>query len=147
MHLNWGNKLLLVFAAFGIMMSYLVYRCMHTSYDLVSKDYYKEELTYQQVIDDAGRAGKLSQAIQMEQWKDNIQVCFPPEMKQTVISGTIYFYCAANAARDKKVSINTNVLAIQNISRRALLPGPYTVKINWESNSKQYYSEQYLLVR
>ena len=59
MTLNWGQKMMLVFLVFVGGMSYLVYRCVKTNYDLVSTDYYKEELSYQQVIDGESRANQL----------------------------------------------------------------------------------------
>ena len=146
MAFNWGHKLLLVFAVFGIMMSYLVYRCLHTSFDLVSKDYYKQELQYQQVIDGAGWAGKLSHSVTVEQKDAALLIQFPPEMKNTAISGTILFYCAANAGKDKVIPISTNAAATMEIDHPQLLPGAYTVKITWESGQQAYYSEQYILI-
>jgi len=49
--MNWGNKLVLVFIVFGAFIGYLVYQAVNTKYDLVSKDYYKDELRYQEKID------------------------------------------------------------------------------------------------
>ena len=49
--MNWGHKLMIVFIAFAAMMSYLAYRAFKTEFELVDKDYYKNELKYQEVID------------------------------------------------------------------------------------------------
>ena len=49
--MNWGNKLLITFLVFGAGISFLVYRSMHTNFELVEKDYYKSELRYQEIID------------------------------------------------------------------------------------------------
>ena len=58
--MNWGNKLLVTFLAFGAGMSFLVYKSITTNYD--RKDYYKNELCYQEVIDATQRANTLSDA-------------------------------------------------------------------------------------
>jgi hypothetical protein len=57
--MNWGNKLVVVFIAFALFMGYMVYRALSTKYDLVSKDYYKDELRYQERIDGVKNAVAL----------------------------------------------------------------------------------------
>ncbi|OYZ47929.1 MAG: hypothetical protein B7Y19_07425, partial [Sphingobacteriales bacterium 24-40-4] len=57
--MNWGNKLVVVFVAFALFMGYMVYRALSTKYDLVSKDYYKDELRYQERIDGVKNAVAL----------------------------------------------------------------------------------------
>jgi len=140
--MNWGNKLLLVFVAFGGMISYMVYRCMQTPVDLVNKDYYRDELAYQQVIDGAKRTNALSGKIGLRQEEGHILVRMPAEMKQAAVNGTILFYCAADASRDRTIRLNINDSARQEISTRNFLPGHYTVKIEWESRGVKYFAEQ-----
>lgn len=141
MTFNWGHKLTLGFLVFAGMMIYMVVQCMHTKYDLVSKDYYKDELKYQQVIDDASRANQLSSRASVTQANNNIIVQLPPEMQQKTVTGSLLFYSAANAQKDKTIALQVNDQAVQTIDSRSLLPGKYTVKIQWESNGATYYSE------
>ena len=68
--MNWGNKILVVFVAFGSMISYMVYRCVKTPVNLVSEQYYKDELAYQNVIDGTKRANALSGKLELAQ-EDN----------------------------------------------------------------------------
>jgi hypothetical protein len=72
--MNWGNKLLLVFVVFASGISFLVYRCMKTPVDLVSSDYYKDELVYQQVIDAAKRANALSGGVVLREGRGTISL-------------------------------------------------------------------------
>ena len=71
--MNWGNKLILVFIVFAVMMSVLVYKSVNTKYDLVSKDYYKDELRYQDKIDGMHNAAKVSDVV-VTQDADNVIV-------------------------------------------------------------------------
>jgi hypothetical protein len=87
MKLNWGHKLTIVYIVFGCMMSYLVYRCVKTNNDLVSGEYYKDELAYQQVIDDAQRANQLGEKISIGQQPAAIVIRFPSKMKHTAVKG------------------------------------------------------------
>lgn len=123
-------------------MSYLVYRCMKTNYDLVSKEYYKDELVYQQVIDGTERAEGLSGKVSIAQAGQVITVSFPKELNNTAIKGDIWFYCASDARRDRKMPVDMHGQAVQEISSSIFTPGNYTAKISWSSNGRQYYSEQ-----
>ncbi|MBS1565616.1 MAG: FixH family protein [Bacteroidetes bacterium] len=140
MKMNWGYSLVLVFIAFGGMIGWLVYRCTQTNSDLVTADYYKDELQYQQTIDGARSASLLAERVNVRLGNDSISIRFPSEMKNVAISGNAWFYCAADARRDKKIALQGNVF--QQISRRQFLPGHYIVKISWNSGDRFYYSEQ-----
>src|SRR5688572_23798846 len=94
MTLNWGHKLIGVFLVFAGMMSWLVYQSVTTRFDLVSKEYYKDELQYQQVIDGTNRANQLGNKVTVEQSGNHIILRLPNEMKQRSVTGSILFYCA-----------------------------------------------------
>lgn len=140
--MNWGNKLLLVFIVFGLGMGYLVYRSMNTDFELVEKDYYKAELRYQQVIDASNQANQLSSPVNFEQTENGISVQLPAEMKNKTIAGEIFFYCAYDGSKDKKFTIQADTEGRQLIPLTAVLPGNYTVKIDWNVEGKRYYSEK-----
>lgn len=141
MTFNWGHKVTLGFLAFAGMIIYLVFQSMHTHYDLVSNEYYKEELQYQQVIDGTSRANQLSSQTTVTQAGNQLIIQLPVEMQQKEVTGSLLFYSADNAKKDKKIALQMNDQAIQIIDSRAFIPGSYTVKISWESNGKQYFSE------
>ncbi len=140
--MNWGNKLILIFIAFGAMMSYLVYRCMKVPVNLVSKEYYREEIAYQEVIDSRKNTGMLSTALQLTEDKETIGLTLPAEMKHKKTAGKILLYYPANAKYDRQFSLQTDTAAFQSLSKETLIPGNYIVKISWQSDGTHYYSEQ-----
>src|SRR5688500_1998457 len=103
MTFNWGHKLILVFILFGGMISYLVYRSVTTNFDLVSKEYYKEELAYQQVIDGTRRANLLTSKVAITRQGDSVVISFPQEMKTGSIKGMAWFYYAPDERRDRRL--------------------------------------------
>ena len=141
MTLNWGHKLTIFICAFAGMIILLVYKCTQTNFDLVTKEYYKDELVYQQVIDGTKLANSLSSKTTVALDESNINIQFPQEMKGQTLSGTAWFYCPADARRDKKIALSVNAEALQQLSRQQFLPGRYTVKLSWSADGKQYYSE------
>ena len=140
--MNWGNKLLVTFIVFGLGIGYLVYRSMNTNYELVEKDYYKNELRYQQVIDASNRTNELSSGVQLIQSVEGITLQLPEEMKNKALSGQILFYCAYDQKKDKTFSLQTDTGAKQVLPLTSIEPGTYTVKINWVCEGKSYYSEK-----
>jgi hypothetical protein len=144
--MNWGNKLLVTFIVFGAGMSYLVYRSVTTNFELVDKDYYKNELRYQEVIDGTNRANALSVAVKLEQSGERIVLQLPAEMKDQIISGTLHFYCAYDGKKDKKFIVSTNAEGMQVLDAGQITAGNYTVKINWKANGNDYYTEKLITI-
>jgi len=144
--MSWGNKLLLVFIAFTGLMSYMTYRCVTTPVELVANEYYQDELAYQNVIDGEKNANALSRKINIRQEAGKILVEFPPEMMSSHLTGTILFYNAANLSRDRSVKLNVLSGGKITLESSLLGPGQFTVKITWNANNKDYYSEQNIMV-
>jgi len=140
--MNWGYKLLLVFAAFAGLMSYMVYRCVRTPVNLVTNEYYRDELVYQDVIEQKNNARALSGAVLVRQDGEGISIHFPREIQQAGTSGTILFYCASDASRDRKIPVSLDAAGCQRVDARSFFPGQYVVKIQWETNHVKYYSEE-----
>src|SRR5689334_5658682 len=141
MTFNWGHKLTLGFIAFAGMIIYMVVQSMNTRYELVSNEYYKDELQYQQVIDGASRANQLSSKATVTQQNEGLVIQLPAEMQQKTITGSLWFYNATDSKKDKKMALQVNDHATQTINSRLFLPGNYTAKLSWASNGETYYSE------
>lgn len=141
MTFNWGHKLTLGFLAFAGMIVYMVVQSMNTRYELVSNEYYKDELQYQQVIDGTSRANQLSSRASITQQNDELVIQLPAEMQQKTITGSLWFYNATDSKKDKKITLQVNDNATQRIDSKLFIAGTYTAKLSWESNGETYYSE------
>ena len=143
--MSWGNKLLLTFIGFAILMSTLVYNCTRHNFDLVSKDYYADEIRYQDKIDGMNNASKIG-PLELSQNTANILIKLPSEMIGRHITGEAWFYCATNAKLDKKIMLSTNSEGRQFIDKSNLAKTNYLVKINWKAGDKLYYSEHKMTI-
>lgn len=144
--MNWGNKLLFAFMVFAAGMIFLVYRAVSTNFEMVEKDYYKQELRYQEKIDGIQEANNLTAPVQLLQTETGIHLRFPAEMKNKPLSGSVWFYCAYNEKKDKRFNLQIDTNGNQSFALKELQPGNYTVKINWMDGEKKYYTEQPLTV-
>jgi len=147
MTFNWGHKLILVFLVFGGLMSFMVYRSFKTNIDLVSNEYYKDELSYQKIIDGSKEANQLKNTVSIVQKGEIIAIRLPDEMKNEIVKGEAWFYCATDAKKDRKIELQLNKEAEQLINKNLFTPGNYIVKLNWTSAGRQYYAEQNLVIQ
>ncbi len=145
MALNFGHKLVLVFIAFGLLMGTLIYMSLKTEFQLVSKDYYKEELAYQQVIDARNNAAALSSEIQFNYRDRVLQLQLPAEMNGRIQSGKIVFYCPADADKDNVLDLQPDSNGKQQIAiGKNILPAAYKVRVSWQANDTSYYQEKFM---
>ena len=80
MKLSWGYKIMFVYLAFVAGIGFLVFKASNQEFDLVTKDYYEQELKYQQVIDQSANASKLSTPVSIEKKEEQLKISFPEEM-------------------------------------------------------------------
>ena len=123
------------------MISYMVFRCMETPVNLVNKEYYRDELAYQDLIDGAKKANGLSGKVTVRQEAATISLQLPPEMKNLELKGTVFFYCPSDMSRDRHLNLETDASARQEFNTRLFLPGHYTVKVRWEGRGVEYFAE------
>lgn len=147
MTFHWGHKLMLAFLVFGGMMSVLVYRSVTTKFDLVSTEYYKDELLYQQVIDATSRANQLNAPARLVQRDSIILLQLPPEMLSQTVTGKLLFYCTTDARKDRKIPLRADRNGMQLIEPTELPPGNYIMKLFWTSNNIDFYTEQSIQIQ
>lgn len=138
--MSWGNKLLLAFIVFAALMGTLVYMCTQENFELVSKDYYADELRYQDKIDGTNNANKLSDVV-ISQTDHELLLNLPKEHAGLAIKGDLWFYCPTNAGYDRKMPLQVNPEGQMQISKSALAHAAYRVKITWQSGSEKFYKE------
>ena len=138
---NWGTGIALSFTVFCGLMVYMVIQSFQTDFFLVSKQYYVDELKYQERIDDLERAKNSS--VLISQVADQQSVSFTIDSDKH-ISGEIHFYRPDNANLDHKVKFTESNIKIEKTD---LAPGRYLAKISWLDSDHSYYQEEEIIVR
>ena len=106
-------------------------------HDLVTEDYYKEELEYQKDIDRQNNAKTLSENITYSKTEEGIVIKFPKEIDYKKITGKVFLYRPSNKQLDFETSIslsNTYLL----IPDKSLVDGRWNIKIDWQYNGEFY---------
>lgn len=144
--LNWGAKIALLYLGFVAIIAALVIGSMRQSSELVSNDYYNQELKYQSVLDaaknQAGLAAPVAYAITGKQ----LLLQFPETFKNKELKGTVKFYSAANSSWDMEM----NILCADGhvaLNIDMLKATTYTMKISWTADGKEYYQENKINIK
>lgn len=141
---TWPMGIVLSLGAFMIFILSFVYKVMFLpEYDhhLVSKNYYKDELNYQQEINKLNNANELVENISLTKTALGLAINFPSEFNPKDISGTISLQRLNNSKIDLVIPINleTNQFLIKN---DRLVAGRWNIKIDWKVNDKSYLLKQ-----
>lgn len=140
MKLNWGTGIVLAFIGFISFIMYFIVT-MHTDeqydHDLVTDDYYKEELEFQNDINKEQNSNALETNIKWEKTPEGIVITFPESLKINSITGKVFLYRPSNKQFDFETAIslsNHNLL----IPDKRLLDGRWNIKVDWQYNGKSY---------
>ena len=144
--MNWGNRLVIVFICFAGLIATLVYKSMHTKFELVSKDYYGDELRYQEKIDGRANAAGLGPVV-IEQTETSLIIHLPGVPDSANVKGEAWFYRSSNAVMDRKIMLDPAQGLHQVISGKELVKGTYQLKLSWQQHARQYYHESMITIR
>jgi len=143
MKLSWGYKILFVNITFVAGMGFLVFKASSQKFDLVTKDYYDEELKYQDIIDQSANTAKLSAPLVAERSAGGLKINFPAEMKNKQKSIDFYLYYPADAKKDFRKLIDLSENEFTQPLPEAMR-GNYELKLTWEIDGVKYYFEKKL---
>ena len=140
MKFNWGTGIVIAFVGFISFIMYFVIS-MNTDkaldHDLVTEDYYKQELEFQNDIDKEKNAKALAENIHWKKTEDGIFLVFPESLDINSITGKVFLYRPSNKQFDFETDIslsNHNLL----IPDKRLLDGRWNIKVDWQYNGKSY---------
>jgi hypothetical protein len=140
MRISWGWRIMILYGGFVAMIIALIVACSHQKIDLVSKDYYKDEIAYQQVLDASKNQADLAGVLSVHANEHAIVIDFPHEFSGQVVKGSVNLYSAANQAWDREFDI-TAVNNNMSISREHLQKTIYAIKVSYSVEGKSYYYE------
>ena len=143
--MSWATKITLSFIAFITVIITLVVISMRQDISLVAKDYYVQEIAYQDQIDrirNNENLGEFKTEVIFDRAKNRIMLNAPGADQ---VSGTIHFFRPSDASLDKKFTIK-----IENGQQVFLASdfkkGLWRVKVNWQQGEKEFYTEKVLIL-
>jgi hypothetical protein len=143
--MNWGTKIILVFAVFVLGILFMVFKAGSYNMDLVTTDYYEQELKYQNTIDAVERTNALTTKLTCTVNGQQINIQFPVEMQNDQLDADVWLYCVADKQKDLRKKISTK----EGKFTMPFLPvnhGLHEIKISWASKGQTYYYKQKIIL-
>ncbi len=140
MKINWGTGIVIAFIAF---ISFILYFVIGANtnhkyeHDLVTDDYYKQELNYQKDIDKLTNAKSLAVNISYEKTDEGLRITFPENLDYKNIKGTMFLYRPSNKQLDFETSLSLSDHFFFFFDKR-LVDGRWNIKVDWQYNGKNY---------
>lgn len=143
--MNWGKGLALSLIAFAAMMAAFGIASARRTEQLVTEEYYAEELRYQQRIDAQERARALSAPVLMRIAGDRMELRFPPELAGKRITGTLTLLRPNDARADRKLEVAADSAGVFVSAPLRLWPGRYDASLEWFVDGLAHHTAEKLL--
>lgn len=143
--MNWGKKVLFLYISFAGLMTFMVIMSFRQKTDLVTTDYYAEELIFQQQIDASNNAKPFMDSIFITLDNNNVLIKFPADFYAQA-TGEVYFYKASDSEYDHKFPLQLDSIGTQQFNKSTFMKGFYTLKIKWAKENKKYYLEKNIVL-
>ena len=142
--MNWGKWIVVSFMLFAVFIAVIVTICMKQDVNLVSNQYYKDDLEFQQQLDRKNNTAALELQPEITLSEEQLQVFFPG--KVVVESGKIKIFRPADYKLDQNFELRQSSEPTQVFVLNPLDKGAYRIKMTWIAEGKEYYLEKFVII-
>ncbi len=133
MKINWGTGIVIAIIAFIGFILFLVTLMLSDeklNHELVTDDYYKKELVYQEEIDAEKNAQALTENIKVSKTGEGLLIVFPKNLDYSKIKGKVNLYRPSNKNLDFEIPLDLSSHQLL-IPKKNLVEGRWDVSVNW----------------
>jgi hypothetical protein len=131
--MNWGKGIIIGMGLFMGFIIFLVVNLMMHKVDLVSEDYYKNEINYEAELSALRNNNQLTYQITLESQKDFVVVKIPDESEFSNVQ--LFLSRPDNKKLDKFYTIQGTKTFL--IPKKELIKGIYNVEVRFDSSQKK----------
>ncbi|WP_417609408.1 FixH family protein [Owenweeksia hongkongensis] len=139
MKFNWGTGIALTLVLFAMLMGFMVYKAMQQDFDLVSEEYYADELVYQDIINQKTNALKLDGRAKLQMMDEQVFLMLPADLDGKIKSFEVQMYHEQEADNDfnfEKKSTTENQFAVPF---KTVSTGKWIAKVKLNCEGVDYY--------
>ncbi len=147
--MNWGHKIIVLYAVFMFGILFMVYKCTQQKVDLVTDKYYEREIKYQDQYDGMTKSNtkEYHADIALNSSKTDLTIKYPENNNAEKVNGEIYFFKPDNANLDFSVQVLVDSNNQQIIPVNKLAKGSWRVQMSWNQNQVKLYQEEKILLQ
>lgn len=143
--MNWGKGIVLSFMVFAGFLAVMVTIMMREDIGLVSKQYYKDDLQFQQQYERKQNTEnlELKPLVSVEN-RTYLKIYFPSV--SYVEAGEVTLFRPSSDKLDQQFKLKASADSIQVFNLKPLQPGAYRVKMEWKTEGKEFYLEKVIYI-
>lgn len=140
MKITWGHGVIIALGAFILFILGMIFFFPNgqQNSELITDDYYEEELKYQDVIDAKNKADQLTEKPSVILNKSGIEIVFPKAFSNQNTKFNFYLFRTNDKNLDVQKDFTLDSSNKHLIPASVISPGNYTLKLKWTSNKTQY---------
>lgn len=144
----WPYAIVVCMILFMAYIAMFVYKAMNQDVDLVSKDYYEQEIKYQDQIEKVKRTQALGDVMVNYSAEDNTMLMkMPATYKDKNLTGTITLFRPSNDKLDKQLPLELGRDQSQLLDTKDLESGIWKVRVHFSDGEETYYSEKTIQIQ
>jgi hypothetical protein len=141
--MNWGYKIALAYTGFVAFMVTLVVLCIQQKdVFLVSENYYAEELKYEDKLVQMRNTSSLDEPVNIALNANADSLNIDLTKSSSNATGKLTFYRPSNPTLDFTLPLDLDNQGTQKIYTKNQVRGLWVIKVQWEKQGKEYYTEQ-----
>lgn len=141
--MDFGKWIIVAFVLFALFIGTLVIVCVRQEVNLVSKEYYNEELAYQDQIRRISNTHALAERPSIAKINSaTLKVTF----NQPVDRGELKLFCPSNPKMDKNFDLRLLERNSQLFDISVLNKGMYRARLFWTVGGKEYFLEELIYI-
>jgi hypothetical protein len=139
----WPFAIILVFVLFISGTISLVVMACSQKVDLVSADYYEQEIKFQRHIDQLERTHRLGSdsSVTYDSAARRLRIVLPRDTGSRAV-GHIQLYRPSAAGLDRELKLETDSYGVQLLDAATLKPGLWKVRVSWSAQGQEYFLDQ-----
>lgn len=137
--MNWGHGIIIGFGLFVAYILYFVFASYQQEMDLVSEDYYAQEVNYQDRIDQTENGLQWENEVQLEGVASGLQITFSESALAGLSQGTVKIFRPSDVKLDLTLPLTLDTAGQMTIPAQLIKQGRYEVQFFWETSNGPVY--------
>ena len=144
--ISWGTGIFISYSVFMVLTILTAVYFMNQDVNLVTDDYYQQEIKYQDQIDKIQRTNSLPEKPVIDFDGSGVSLSFPKSLIKKNVIGKIHFYRPSNPKLDFDIPLSLNSDGSQFVSTKRLASGFWRLKLYWSMGGNEYYNEKEVII-
>ena len=145
----WPYAIIATFVLFAAYIGSMVQQAMRTNVELVSPDYYKQELAFQQRIETVARTAALPSPVLVHYNEDaqRLTLQLPATLAGQAVRGQVHFFRPSDQKLDFALPLLPAADLVQRINTSKMRPGYWRVRLDFTAGGQAYFLEKNLQIK